>query len=63
MAGQLKAIRGVLVRVDAVQGKAKLSQNRSVQDRAGVVDGLLADGDPEGVRVADAMARLGVDEA
>ena len=63
VAGQLKAIRGVLVRVDAVQGKAKLSQNRSVQDRAGVVDGLLADGDPEGVRVADAMARLGVDEA
>jgi transcriptional regulator len=62
VAGQLKAIRGIVVHVDAVEAKAKLSQNRSAADRAGVVAGLLADGAPEGVRVADAMARLRVGE-
>ena len=58
VAGQLKAIRGVVVHLDAVEAKAKLSQNRSAADREGVVAGLLADGSPDGVRVADAMARL-----
>jgi transcriptional regulator len=62
VAGQLKAIRGLVIRLDAVEAKAKLSQNRSLADRDGVVAGLLADGDPEGVRVADAMARLRSDE-
>ena len=62
LAGQLKAIRGVVIQVDAVEAKAKLSQNRSAADRDGVVAGLLADGDPDGVRVADAMARLRTDE-
>lgn len=55
VAGQLKAIRGVVVHVDAVEAKAKLSQNRSLADRAGVVAGLLAEG--SGSEVADAMAR------
>jgi transcriptional regulator len=62
VAGQLKAIRGIVITLDAVEAKAKLSQNRSAADRDGVVAGLLADGDPEGVRVADAMARLRADE-
>ncbi|MDA8435904.1 MAG: FMN-binding negative transcriptional regulator [Actinomycetales bacterium] len=57
VAGQLRAIVGVVVHVDAVEAKAKLSQNRSAADRAGVVDGLRAAGDPDGVRVADAMDR------
>ena len=55
VAGQLRAIRGVVVHLDRVEGKAKLSQNRSLADRAGVVAGLLADGSALGV--ADAMAR------
>jgi transcriptional regulator len=63
IAGQLKAIRGIVIRVDAVEAKAKLSQNRSAADRDGVIAGLLADGDPDGVRVADAMARLTADES
>jgi transcriptional regulator len=63
VAGQLNAIRGVLIRVDGVEAKAKLSQNRSAADRDGVVAGLLADGDPDGVRVADAMARLRAGES
>ena len=58
VAGQLKAIVGVIVHVDRVEAKAKLSQNRSDADRDGVVAGLLSDGDPDGVRVADAMSRL-----
>jgi transcriptional regulator len=57
VAGQLRAIVGVIVHLDHVQAKAKLSQNRSVADREAVVAGLLAEGDPQGVRVADAIAR------
>jgi transcriptional regulator len=60
--GQLRAIRGIVIHVDAVEAKAKLSQNRSAADRDRVVAGLLADGQPDGVRVADAMARLRADE-
>ena len=56
IAGQLRAIRGVIVHLDRVEAKAKLSQNRSLADRVGVVSGLLAEGgDPE---VADAMASM-----
>jgi transcriptional regulator len=61
VAGQLKAIVGVIVHVDRVEAKSKLSQNRSDVDREGVVTGLLSDGDPDGVRVADAMSRLARD--
>ncbi|HWI42179.1 MAG TPA: FMN-binding negative transcriptional regulator [Nocardioides sp.] len=38
--GMLKAIVGVELVVERVEGKAKLSQNRSAADRAGVVAGL-----------------------
>ncbi|WP_188778617.1 FMN-binding negative transcriptional regulator [Marmoricola endophyticus] len=38
--GQLRGIVGVEVRVERAEGKAKLSQNRSEADRAGVVGGL-----------------------
>jgi transcriptional regulator len=41
--GQLRAIVGVEVAVQRVEAKAKLSQNRSDADRAGVVTGLLAE--------------------
>ena len=40
--GQLRAIVGVEVLIDRVEGKAKLSQNRSDADVAGVIDGLEA---------------------
>ena len=52
VAGQLRAIVGVELAVASVEAKAKLSQNRSEEDRAGVVEGL---GDHP---VADAMRRL-----
>ena len=38
--GQLRAIVGIQVEVEKVEAKSKLSQNRSEEDRAGVVDGL-----------------------
>lgn len=50
---QLRAIVGVEMRVETVEAKAKLSQNRSTADRRGVAAGLAADGiEPDGL-VAD----------
>jgi len=54
--GQLRAIVGVELHVERVEAKAKLSQNRSAADVAGVVEGLRAEGDPGGVAVAGQMA-------
>ena len=42
---QLRAIVGVEVRITRIEAKAKLSQNRSEADVAGVIDGLTARGD------------------
>jgi len=58
--GQLRAIVGVELVVEeatAVEGKAKLSQNRSDADRRGVIAGMRAEGGPTAYRVADEMAR------
>lgn len=54
--GQLRGIVGVELTVTGVEGKAKLSQNRSDADRQGVVEGLRAGGRPGDLGVADAMA-------
>ena len=44
----LRPIVGVEIVLDSVEAKAKLSQNRSEEDRAGVAAGLTADGrDPD----------------
>lgn len=51
---QLRAIVGIEMVVESVEAKAKLSQNRSEEDRAGVVAGLA--GGP-GETVAEAMRR------
>lgn len=42
----LRAIVGVELTIERLVGKAKLSQNRSDADRAGVADGLAAAGSP-----------------
>jgi transcriptional regulator len=52
IASQLKGIVGFRMPITAIQGKWKMSQNRPVADREGVVAGLRADGD----RVADIVA-------
>jgi transcriptional regulator len=53
--GQLAGIVGLEIRVTRVEGKAKLSQNRSEADRRGVVSGLLAEQHYEAAEVAAAM--------
>ncbi|MEI6230091.1 MAG: FMN-binding negative transcriptional regulator [Actinomycetes bacterium] len=59
IAGQLKAIVGVIVHLDRVEAKVKQSQNRSEPDQRGVVDGLRASGNPEQQAMADQIeARL-----
>jgi len=55
IAGQLKGIVGVALRIETLSGKRKLSQNRSEADRAGVEAGLAASADPADRAVAAAM--------
>ena len=43
IAGQLKGIVGFEIEIAAIEGKWKVSQNRPVPDRVGVVAGLAAD--------------------
>lgn len=52
--GQLKGIVGVEIAVDRLEGKWKVSQNRSREDRISVADGLRAAGD---YQVADLIPR------
>lgn len=42
--GQLKAIVGMEIPILQIEGKWKVSQNRSAADRAGVLDGMRAEG-------------------
>ena len=60
IAGQLKAIVGVEMHIERVEGKAKLSQNRSEEDRHGVINGLRTEPDfRSGTAIADAMTTTG----
>lgn len=54
---QLRAIVGLELVVERVEAKAKLSQNRSEDDRAGVVAGLRATGVARDAAVARQVAR------
>ena len=55
---QLRAIVGLELTIERVEAKAKLSQNRSTEDRAGVVAGLRDEGGPREAIVAEQMQRL-----
>lgn len=55
VAGMLKGIRGIAMRITRIEGKAKLSQNRPAGDPQLVIEGLRADGNDA---LADAMARV-----
>ncbi len=55
--GQLRAIVGIELVVESVEGKAKLSQNRSDADREGVIGGLRVEGGVAAHMVADDMER------
>src|SRR5262245_56686071 len=53
---QLKGIVGFEMPISRLVGKWKLSQNRPVQDRAGVISGLRELGDESSAAMADLMA-------
>lgn len=56
--GMLRGIVGIEIVIEHVEAKAKLSQNRPVADRDGVIAGLLASPDTRGEhQVARAMRR------
>lgn len=57
--GQLRAIVGVEVKVEKVEGKAKLSQNRSEVDQRNVIDGLMREPYPRAAEMAEAMSESG----
>jgi transcriptional regulator len=57
VAGQLRAIVGVEVRITRVEAKWKLSQNRPATDVDGVVAGLTADGAPDTAAAVQAARR------
>jgi transcriptional regulator len=52
---QLRAIVGFRFTIEALEGKLKLSQNRSEADRASVAAALSASSDPQARAVADRM--------
>lgn len=43
---QLRGIVGVRLPISRIEGKRKMSQNRSLEDRTGVAEGLTASGNP-----------------
>lgn len=57
METELKAIAGFEIPIDRIEGKFKLSQNRSPEDQAGVADALARSDDPMMRDVAGIMKR------
>ena len=54
---QLKGIVGLRMPIRRLDGKRKMSQNRTAADRAGVIDGLSNSERPEDRHVASLIAR------
>jgi transcriptional regulator len=54
--GLSRAIIGIEITIDSIEGKCKLSQNRSRADREGAIAGLRALGSPESVKMAELVA-------
>ncbi len=55
VAAQLKGIVGIVLRIETLIGKRKLSQNRAEPDRAGVMAGLAESDEAADRAVAEAM--------
>lgn len=56
--GMLEGIVGFRIECTRLEGKRKLNQNRTAEDRAGVVAALRALPDPLGHKIAESMANL-----
>ena len=54
--GLQRAIVAFELPIERLEGKRKLSQNKSPADRTGIIDGLRAEGDVASHAVADAMS-------
>lgn len=54
----MKGIVGFSMTVETIEAKAKMSQNKRPEDREGLIDGLIARGDPGSVATAEWMRRL-----
>jgi len=54
---QLRGIVGIRMPVVRIDGKRKMSQNRSAEDRAGVIDGLSRSDNPQDVVVSSLVPR------
>jgi len=52
----LKGIVGFELRIERLEGKWKLSQNRPAEDRTGVIDGLRREGGDDKAAMAELMA-------
>ena len=59
VAMQIKAIVGVEIEIARIAGKWKASQNRPAADRDGVVQGLIAEGEPMALDMADIVRKEG----
>jgi len=59
VAGQLRGIVGVEIEISSIEGKWKASQNRAVADRAGVAEGLMAEGDELSLAMAALVKQRG----
>ncbi|MFT3907575.1 MAG: FMN-binding negative transcriptional regulator [Steroidobacteraceae bacterium] len=57
IAAQLKAIVGVRLPITRLEGKRKLSQNRSIEDRIGVIAGLSASPEPNDQAMAALISK------
>ena len=55
---QLKAIVGFELEILRLEGKQKFNQNRSVEDRIGVIEGLRELQDERKTKVADLMEEI-----
>ena len=58
VAGQLKGIVGLVLRIETLTGKRKMSQNRAAADRDGAAAGLAASEDPRDRDAAAAIRRV-----
>lgn len=58
VAGQLRGIVGVVLRIERLEGKRKLSQNRPAADRQGAMAGLEQSADPRDRAAAAAMREV-----
>jgi transcriptional regulator len=60
---QLRGIVGIEIRVEQVDAKAKLSQNRSTADRRGVIEGLAHEPSADAAVVSAAMQAIELTDA